>query len=132
MNRILVGVLGLLAFLWWSSPALAQRTAGSIAGSVTDASQAAVPGAEVVVRNLATEAERRTVTNEVGFYTVTALPAGRYAIVVSRQGFMTYSIPEFVIQVDQQATVNVELRVGEVTDTVTVQGTPVSVETRVG
>ena len=101
---------------------LPSELTGSIAGSVTDASQAAVPGAEVVVRNLATEAERRTVTNEVGFYTVTALPAGRYSIVVSRQGFMTYSIPEFVIQVDQQATVNVELKVGEVTETVTVAG----------
>jgi hypothetical protein len=41
-------------------------------------------------------------------------------------------MPEFVIQVDQQATVNVELKVGEVTETVTVQGTPVAVETRVG
>ena len=121
-----------LAFLPWSSPAFAQRTTGSIAGSVTDASQAAVPSAEVVIRNLATDAERRTSANEVGFYTVTALPAGRYAIVVSRQGFMTYSIPEFVIQVDQQATVNVELKVGEVTETVTVEGTPVAVETRAG
>lgn len=132
MNKILASVLAVLSCLSWSLPAFGQRTAGSIAGLVTDVSQAAVPGAEVVVRNLATEVERRSVTNEVGFYTVTALPAGRYSIVVTRQGFTTYRMPEFVIQVDQQATLNVELKVGEVTETVTVEGTPVAVETRVG
>src|SRR5262245_65033434 len=108
MKKLLSTLLVVLIFLLSSSPTFAQRTTGSIAGLVTDASQAAVPGAEVVIRNLATEAERRTSTNEVGFYTVTALSAGRYTIGVTRQGFMTYSIPEFVIQVDQQATVNVE------------------------
>src|SRR5262245_47191683 len=62
MNRLPSILLGALIFLLSSSPNFAQRTAGSIAGLVTDASQAAVPGAEVVVRNLATETERRTVT----------------------------------------------------------------------
>ncbi|MGH9627405.1 MAG: carboxypeptidase regulatory-like domain-containing protein, partial [Bryobacteraceae bacterium] len=132
MNRSFVSVLLGLGFLLSISPVCAQRTAGSIAGSVTDQSQAAVPGAEVTVSNLATGATRRTAANEVGFYTVTALPAGRYSIVVTREGFTTHSVPEFVIQVDQQATVNVELQVGAVRKTVTVDGTVAAVETRVG
>jgi hypothetical protein len=60
------------------------------------------------------------------------LPAGRYSIVVAREGFTTQSVPEFVIQVDQQATVSVELQVGAVKKTVTVEAVVAAVETRVG
>ena len=60
MKRFLMTVFSLLVCLASCSTALAQRETGSIAGLVTDVSQAAVPGAEVAVRNLATGTERRT------------------------------------------------------------------------
>src|SRR5262249_15561059 len=113
-------------------PALAQRASASVAGSVTDSVQAAVPGAKVTVRNLGTGIERVALSNEVGFYTVTALQAGPYSITVSHEGFTTYTVPELTLQVDQQATVNVELKVGAVTETVTVTATAASVDTRSG
>jgi hypothetical protein len=130
MNRALLLIAG-LATLLISRPAFAQRATASVTGTVTDSSQAAVAGAKVVVRNLGTGVERTVASNEVGFYAVTALPAGPYSITVSREGFTAYSVPELVLQVDQQATVNVELKVGAVTETVTVTGAVATVDTRV-
>jgi hypothetical protein len=129
MNRPLLLSAG-LATLLACRPALAQRATASVTGTVTDSSQAAVAGAKVVVRNLGTGVERTVASNEVGFYAVTALPAAPYSITVSREGFTAYSVPELVLQVDQQATVNVELKVGAVTETVTVTGAVATVDTR--
>jgi hypothetical protein len=56
----------------------AQRQTGSISGSVTDASQAAVPDASVTILNLDTGLNRVVSTNEIGLFVVSALPAGRY------------------------------------------------------
>jgi len=130
MNRLYVALIGLVLTASW--PLHAQRQTGSIAGSVTDASQAAVPGARVVVTDLATNVERNAVSNDSGFYVVTALPAGRYSLSVSREGFTAHKVPEFVLQVGQQATVNVSLNVGSVSETVSVVGTVATVDTRVG
>src|SRR5215831_493237 len=107
---------------------LAQRETGSIAGLVTDTSQAAVPGARVVVNDLATGVERSATSNEVGLYVITALPASRYSISVSREGFTTQRIAEFALQVGQQATFNIALTVGGVAEAVTVTATAATVE----
>src|SRR5260370_31293473 len=56
--------------------ALAQRTTAAVAGSITDASEAAVPGARVVVLSLATGVEHSSEPNALGLYVVAALPAG--------------------------------------------------------
>jgi len=112
-------------------PAWPQRATASVAGSVVDASQAPVPGARVVARSLSTGVERATASNDLGFYALTALAAGPYSITVSREGFSAHTVPELVLQVDQQATVNVELKVGAVTETVTVTGAVATVDTRV-
>ena len=122
MNRLRL-VLSLLMILFLSSPLFAQRDTGSISGSVTDTSQAQIPGAEVVVRNLATGAERRTLTDDHGFYAVPSLPASHYSLTITQKGFTTYSVPDFVVQVNQQATLNASLQVGVVTETVTVHET---------
>jgi len=97
--------------------ALAQRESASVAGAVRDPSGAPVPGASVAVRNLATGVERTVLSNEVGYYVVTALPPGRYSLTVTQQGFATFGVPELVLQVDQQATVNVALELGQVSET---------------
>ena len=90
-------VLLLLAAL----PLLAQRSTGSVAGTVTDSTGSTVPGARIVVTNLATGIERTVSSNDAGFYSVTAIPAGRYSITVTKEGFSTYGIPEVTLQVDQ-------------------------------
>src|SRR3989442_10092149 len=87
----------------------AQRETGSIAGSVTDASQAAVPGARVVAKDLGTGVEHSVLSNDVGLYVITALPASRYSVTVSHDGFSQQRILELALQVGQQATFNATL-----------------------
>src|SRR5215472_14346522 len=71
--------------------ALAQSS-GTIQGTVTDPSGAAVVGAKVVVRNEATGEERTTQTDSAGAYQVAALPVGNYQIQVQAQGFQTHMV----------------------------------------
>src|SRR5262245_3728540 len=126
--RIATLVLLLLAALPLSLPA--QRATGSVAGTVTDSTGGTIPGAKIVVLNLATGIERTVSSNEAGFYSATALPAGRYSIKVSKEGFSTYGIPEVTLQVDQNATANIQLQVGTVSETVSVVGSVAEVDTR--
>jgi hypothetical protein len=114
----------------FAGPALAQRATASIAGSIVDASEAAVPAATVTVKNVATGIERTVESNELGFYTVTALPAGPYSVTVTKAGFQTQSVPQLVLEVDQNATINLTLTVGSVSEAVEVTADAVSVDTR--
>jgi hypothetical protein len=132
MYRLRMGSLGWLLVLTTCWPANAQRETGSIAGSVTDVSQASIPDARITVVDAATGVERRASSNEGGFYVLNALPAGRYSISVSRDGFATQKISGFTLQVAQQATLNVTLSLGNVSETVTVSGAAAMVETRAG
>jgi hypothetical protein len=76
-----------IIFGGFSSGALAQTITGRISGTVTDASGAAVPGATVKVTNVGTDISRTAMTDPNGFYVVTNLPVGAYAVLVEKQGF---------------------------------------------
>ena len=132
MDRIRINFLTSALLVLIPTALNAQREAGSITGLVTDSSQAAVPGARIVVTDLATGVERNAISNGVGLYVITALPASRYSVSVEREGFTSQRIPELVLQVGQAATVNMALTVGSVAEAVTVTATAVAVETREG
>src|SRR5213594_3823934 len=93
----------------------------AVRGVVTDASGGAVPGATVTV----TESDRNvphTVTSDsAGRYVVTALPPGRYTLSVELSGFKTYTHTNILLAVQQQATVDVSLELGQLTEMVEVQ-----------
>ena len=72
---------------WVAGVAFAQRTTASIAGSIVDESDAAVPGAQVTIRNLVTGAERTVTSNDLGYYVLTAIPAGPYSLTITKPGF---------------------------------------------
>ncbi len=111
-------------------PAFAQRATASVLGSIQDVSEAAVPDATVVIRNLNTGVERRLKTNELGYYVIPGLPAGPYTISVSKEGFQTQTVRQLVLAVDQNATVNLSLNVAGVTEAVSVVSDAAVVETR--
>jgi len=113
-------------------PLQAQRETGSISGSVTDASQATITGANVVIINLDTSAQRTATTNDSGLYVVNGLTAGRYSISVRQDGFTTKQVSLFTLVVGQQATLNVALSLGSVNETVAVSAAVAEVETRQG
>src|SRR5437773_1568802 len=109
-------VAAFLMFPLLGGLALAQRTTASVAGSIVDATGATVPAAEVLLRNLSTGAERTVETNELGYYVVTALPAGPYGLTVKKAGFQTQTVSELVLAVDQNASINLTLTVGAITE----------------
>ena len=78
---------GLAAILLLPAAGIAQMTRGSIAGTARDASGAVVPGATVIVINVATNAAQTVVTDAQGFYRVPALEPGRYTVTTELSGF---------------------------------------------
>jgi uncharacterized membrane protein len=79
----------------------AQVLYGSIAGTVTDASQASIPGATVQVVNVDVNQSRQTVSNNSGEFSFPALPAGTYRLTVTKQGFQSFSEREITVATDQ-------------------------------
>ncbi|MGH7486844.1 MAG: carboxypeptidase-like regulatory domain-containing protein, partial [bacterium] len=109
---------------------LAQRTTASVAGAIIDTSGAAIPGAHIVIKSLTTGVERTLESNDLGYYVVTALPAGPYSLSVGKTGFQTQTVPQLVLEVDQNATINITLTVGAVTEAVNVTDVATAIDTR--
>ncbi len=100
-------------------------TTGKITGAVTDSSGAAVPNASVAVKSTALLAPRSTHTEADGSYQFDLLAPGTYELTVTAAGFRTFSQTGIVITAGFTATINSKLQVGEVTQTVKVEGEPV-------
>jgi hypothetical protein len=110
--------------------AFAQRSTASVAGSIVDESESAVPGARIVIRNLATGLERTVDSNDLGYYAVPALPTGPYSVTVSKTGFQTQSVPQLILEVDQNATIKISLKVGAISEAVSVTAEATTLDTR--
>jgi Carboxypeptidase regulatory-like domain len=103
-----------------NSVALAQAGRGSISGLVSDPTGAIIKGAEVTALNQATGVKLHTVTSDAGLYGFVSLPPGTYVVTASQKGFETVAQEKVSVTVDQTTTVNIALRVGSVTETITV------------
>ena len=101
---------------------LAQAGRGSITGTVTDPTGAVVPKAQVVLLNNATGLTQHTVANSSGYYTFISLNPGEYRVTASGSGFATVARENVTVTVDQATQVNIALRIGSVTEVVTVKG----------
>jgi hypothetical protein len=93
---------------------------GSISGFVKDPSGAVVPKATVTVKNESTAVERRTNTNESGYYTVTNIPAGLYTVTAEASGFKKFEATHNKLDPSALLGVDVTLAVGAATETVEV------------
>jgi len=110
----------LVAFLTaFGGAALAQSTA-ALNGTVTDATGALVPNAQVVVTNQATGVESATQTDTAGAYLFPALPIGIYRLEVKASSFQTAVISSLKLDVATALTQNVQLIVGQATDKVVI------------
>ena len=104
---------------------LAQSDTARLQGTVTDAQGGVVNGATVTVTNVDTSRQSTAVTNELGYYSVSALPAGNYRVEISQKGFKT-TTRELALQVAQFGVADFQLEVGQQTETVVVEaGSPV-------
>src|SRR3989454_5008252 len=102
--------------------AIAQTGSSNITGSVRDVNGAVVPGATVTAKNEATGVTSTQTTTDSGLYAFSSLPVGKYTITVEKQGFKTLQKTNNVLEVGIPLTVDVALEVGQVSETVTVQG----------
>ena len=107
---------------WTVMPARAQQGRGTILGSVTDVSGAAVVGAAVRVQNAGTGATFETRTLESGFFTAPSLAVGQYIVTVEHAGFKKGIRAGIVLEVDRRARVDFRLEIGAVTETLEVAG----------
>jgi hypothetical protein len=132
MKRILlcrsVLLTGIFLFAM-SRAAHGQGLLGTILGSVTDASGAAVAEAAVTATSQATNLKVAAKTQSNGLYQIPNLPIGTYSVSFEKAGFATEVHPEILVQGERAATVNASLKVGAVSTTVEVNGTPLLNET---
>ena len=126
VRSVLMVVFALLAA---SHAARAQATA-QLDGTVRDESGAVLPGVTVTVTQTDTGFTRTVVTEANGSYVLPNLPTGPYRLEVSLQGFRTYTQTGVVLQVGGMPTINVVLAVGNLQETVSVQGAAPLVDVR--
>jgi hypothetical protein len=109
--------------------AQAQSLFGTILGTVTDNTQAVIPGAEVRIRNTATNAARIVFTDGSGNFQAPTLPVGVYEIAVEARGFKRAVIAGLTVAVDQRARADIQLEVGAVEQVVEVASAAPLIET---
>jgi Carboxypeptidase regulatory-like domain len=109
-------------------PALSQNSSSSINGIVTDPVGAIVPGAKVILRNVDTNVERATVSNSAGDYFFNSVPPARYTLTFTAPSFQKEAISVFEVAVAQAVTINASLKIGDVSQSVTVEATGTQVE----
>ncbi len=102
-----------------SSTVFAQSGAGSIQGTVQDATGAALPGSAISVLNQKTGVTISTKANSVGFYSVPGLFVGSYTLTFTAPGMKKFQTT-FTLENAQSAIINPKLSVGDVAETVTV------------
>jgi hypothetical protein len=113
-------------------PADAQVLYGSIVGSVTDASQASVPGAAVIAIHQETNLARETTTHRDGGYRFANLLPGAYSLRVALVGFKEYVKRDVPVSANTVARVDVMLELGAVEETVTVESERALLQTDTG
>jgi hypothetical protein len=121
--------LMLMFALMLPSNLFAQGTTGTITGTITDPSGAAIPGASVAIRNLDTNAASAVTSSEVGTYKVTHLSPGRYSVKVDKAAFRSFQQNEIDLQMDQVAQINASLQLGAQSETVEVTTAPPVIQT---
>ena len=114
----------------FSPPASAQvAAAGAIVGTVTDATGAVVPDAEVTATNNATQVRRAVQSNAQGFFAIESLLAAQYDVSVKKVGFQTFTVQNVTVDAGARVQVNASLAVGTEATQIQVQGEAVAVDT---
>jgi len=112
-------ILG-IALLFAPLASFGQAVYGSISGNVTDASGAAVPRANVTIKDIGKGVTYNTTTNDSGNYTQGHLILGSYSVRVEAPGFGAYIKQPVTVEVDSVTQVNAQLTVGSVGETISV------------
>ncbi len=110
-------------------PALAQSTNATIDGSIRDDQGGVLPGATVTVINESTGFTRSVTTGERGSYRASELPPGRYTVRVEMPAFATVERQDIVLALGGNLTLNIDLTLASIQESVTVTGQSPLIET---
>jgi hypothetical protein len=111
------------------APLPAQVRSGTIVGTVTDASGAPVPDAEVNVRETKTNQSINVKTSSSGEYTAPYLAYGSYTVTVKRQGFKQSSVTDITLTTNQTVRVDIKLEIGAVESAITISSSALELQT---
>jgi hypothetical protein len=125
VSRLLIALLFVIG-------AFAQQPTGTITGTVSDPSGAAVVGAKVIATNLNTGLTRETTTANDGGYVFPLVPVGVYSVTVEAQGFRRFEQRGVEVRTDASASVPLSLQLGSATQSVTVEANAQMVQTQSG
>lgn len=114
--------LSYAALLLFVCPAVAQDYRASILGTVTDPSNAPIPGATVKAIKEDTNVSRETQSNQAGRYTLVGLEPGTYTVVINADGFQSHRRTGIILLTGDKLNMNFPLEVGTVTQEITVVG----------
>src|SRR6266404_1242872 len=120
-----IRTLALVAFAlthFAGTSSFAQTFRGTILGSVTDSSGAAVPGATVTIKNVDTGLVRTVTTSDDGSYAAPELPIGTYSVSVEKAGFKLGVVTGIKVEVSSERRADVALQLGQSAQTVEVRG----------
>src|SRR5713226_1458960 len=129
---LVAGTISFAGLFVLAPSASAQKTSGTITGTLTDPSGAVVPGATVSVVNERTGAARETATNEQGSFSFPELEAGTYRLTVNKSGFKKLTERNVELHVADVTSLNVKMEMGAATETVVVESAPIAVNTSTG
>jgi hypothetical protein len=110
-------------FLLFALPVLAQVGGGSVVGYVADPADAVIAGAQVIARNLDRNVPTETTTNQLGYFEFPLLPAGRYRLEASKQGFQRSISAEFALNTGTRPRIDLKLVIGQVSESISVEAT---------
>jgi hypothetical protein len=132
-SRVILSLLAVLVLVLGSAfAAHAQVTTADVRGTVIDEQGAAVAGADVTISNSATGYTRSVKSASDGAYSFTELPLGIYSVHATHEGFKAATQTGIVLHANDSLVINVGLKVGAVSESVTVEATPIAVETTNG
>lgn len=126
MIQILALVAPLVLFGSWAN---AQVLYGSVVGSVSDPSGAVVPAVNLTLTESQTGISHRAKTNSAGYYSFADLPLGTYTVMVGHSGFRDFTQQGISVLPNSIVRVNVQLRMGDVAETVEVSGAAAQLQT---
>ncbi len=122
-------VLAILLATLLAGSLLAQSSLGSLSGSITDTSGAVVPGVKITAKETSSGTVYNTVSNGDGQYTIPNVRIGSYEITAEFSGFKTFQSTGVAVQINATTTLNIVLQPGQISETVTVEGSAPTIQT---
>src|SRR5438128_1883197 len=115
-------LLSVLAIGIRIQPLAAQLGTATISGVVSDTTGATIAGAAITAIHVETGFRRQTLTNPIGQYNLPSLTPGQYDLRIESVGFKKAEQKGLILQVDQNARIDVNLEVGQLTESIEIVG----------